>query len=234
MTFRLLSAAGLLAGLMFAATAAESKDAAAAKEALAEVGDLVGTWKAAATGTVDGRKLNWTETHTWGWKFKDGNAWMAVEAKDGRFFTAGDLTYNPKTRTYRLTAKDKDGKERAYEGKLTGGKLVLTHRDAATGDDHKLSIGTLASGARMTIKQEVQEKGKGPYADQFVMNGSKEGEALAGGGGKKNICCVTGGLGTMAVSFSGKTYYVCCSGCRDEFNADPKKYVDEFEKKKRK
>jgi YHS domain-containing protein len=45
---------------------------------------------------------------------------------------------------------------------------------------------------------------------------------------------VTGGLGTSTVSFGGKTYYVCCSGCRDEFNANPKKYVDEFEKNKKK
>lgn len=234
MTYRLLSAAGLLAGMMAATVAAESKDAAAAKEALAEVGDLIGTWKESATGAVDGKKLNWSETHSWGWRFKDGNAWIAVEAKDGKYFTTGDLTYSPKSRTYKLTAKGKDGKERVYEGKLSGGKLVLTHRDTATGDALKLSIGTLAGGARMTVKKEVQEKGKGPYTDVFVMNGSKEGEALAGGGGKKNICCVTGGLGTMAVSFNGKTYYVCCSGCRDEFNASPKKYVDEFEKKNKK
>ena len=65
------------------------------------------------------------------------------------------------------------------------------------------------------------------------MAGTKEGESFSGGG-KKPECVVTGGLGTMQVSYNGKTYYVCCSGCADEFKARPKKYVDEFEKKMKK
>jgi YHS domain-containing protein len=32
----------------------------------------------------------------------------------------------------------------------------------------------------------------------------------------------------------GKTYYVCCSGCRTEFNESPAKYVAEFEARKAK
>ena len=35
------------------------------------------------------------------------------------------------------------------------------------------------------------------------------------------------------VSFQGKTYYVCCSGCRDAFNEEPEKYIAEFEAKKK-
>ena len=29
----------------------------------------------------------------------------------------------------------------------------------------------------------------------------------------------------MTVSYKGKTYPVCCSGCRDEFNDNPEKYA---------
>ncbi len=29
----------------------------------------------------------------------------------------------------------------------------------------------------------------------------------------------------MTVSYQGKSYPICCSGCRDEFNEDPEKYV---------
>ena len=39
------------------------------------------------------------------------------------------------------------------------------------------------------------------------------------------VCPVTGGLGTMAVSHAGKTYYVCCTGCREAFDKDPERYV---------
>lgn len=109
---------------------------------------------------------------------------------------------------------------------------MLRDKDAATGDVHRLTVYTLADGARMIVQSEVQAKGKGPFADVFKVAATREGESLAGGG-KRNTCVVTGGLGTMPVSYMGKTYYVCCSGCRDEFNADPKKYADEFEKRKK-
>jgi YHS domain-containing protein len=41
---------------------------------------------------------------------------------------------------------------------------------------------------------------------------------------------VTGGLGTIAVSYKGQTYYVCCGGCKDAFEADPEKYVKAIKK----
>jgi hypothetical protein len=45
-------------------------------------------------------------------------------------------------------------------------------------------------------------------------------------------CVVSGGLGTMAISYQGKTYHVCCSGCRDAFKDEPEKYIKEFEERK--
>jgi YHS domain-containing protein len=33
------------------------------------------------------------------------------------------------------------------------------------------------------------------------------------------------------VSYMGKSYFVCCSGCKEEFDANPKKYVDAAKKK---
>ncbi len=35
----------------------------------------------------------------------------------------------------------------------------------------------------------------------------------------------------MRVTYNGKEYYVCCSGCREEFKADPEKYIKEAAKK---
>ena len=40
--------------------------------------------------------------------------------------------------------------------------------------------------------------------------------------------------GTSTVSYMGQTYYVCCTGCRDEFNANPTKYIDEYKAKQAK
>ncbi|MCP4510175.1 MAG: YHS domain-containing protein, partial [Fuerstiella sp.] len=39
---------------------------------------------------------------------------------------------------------------------------------------------------------------------------------------------VTGGLGTIAVSYKGKKYYVCCQGCVQAFNDDPETIIAEY------
>jgi YHS domain len=62
---------------------------------------------------------------------------------------------------------------------------------------------------------------------------NKVGESL-GAKEKKNLCIVTGGLGTSTVMYKGQTFYVCCSGCRDAFNENPEKFIKEWEAKKNK
>jgi YHS domain-containing protein len=41
------------------------------------------------------------------------------------------------------------------------------------------------------------------------------------------LCIVTEGRGTISVSYKGKSYYVCCSGCKDLFNKDPESILAE-------
>jgi YHS domain-containing protein len=35
----------------------------------------------------------------------------------------------------------------------------------------------------------------------------------------------------MPVAYEGKTYYVCCTGCKEAFLADPKAFLAKAEKK---
>jgi len=49
---------------------------------------------------------------------------------------------------------------------------------------------------------------------------------------KKNECIVSGGQGTITISYKGETYYVCCSGCADAFKENPEKYINEYKAKK--
>jgi hypothetical protein len=38
-------------------------------------------------------------------------------------------------------------------------------------------------------------------------------------------CIISGGLGSMSVTYKGKSYPVCCSGCAAAFNDDPEKWL---------
>lgn len=236
MTRRVLTAPALLAGL-FALTApgADTKaDAAKAKKALQDVGDFVGQWNLTGESKAAGRLTSWKETASWGWKFKGDDAWLTVEVADGKYFKTGELRYLPAKKAYQLTVTDKAGKEQVFTGDYKRGKLVLERKDEKTGDVYRLSMNTLSEGVRFALQYEVQTGGKGLPTPLYKAAGNKEGETFAGGKvNKKPDCVVTGGAGTIPVSYMGKTYYVCCSGCREEFEANPKKYVDAFEKGKK-
>jgi hypothetical protein len=232
MRARLLAALMGVGVLALSASADKAADATKAALQADEVSSLVGRWKADGDAKVKGKKEIWKETIDWGWKFdKAGNSWLALSIDGGKFATGGTLKYDPAKKVYVLSVTDKDGAETVYAGKAGKKGLVVEGKDAA-GDVRRLTLVTLADGARLTVKAEVQQGGKGPFSELYKVAATKEGESFAGGGGKKKECIVTGGLGTIAVNFAGQTYYVCCSGCKEEFEANPKKYVDELAKKK--
>jgi YHS domain-containing protein len=219
--------------IMVPAFAEDKKPDPVAKAALQKIGDYIGEWKANGKTKVTGKETLWKETLQFGWKFKDGESWIALEIVEGKFNKSGEVKYDSTKKAYKLKLLDKEKKETNFEGTITKNQLVFTSKDAESGDVQKLTLYTIADGARMVMKYETQAKGKGLFNELYSLAGNKEGESFAGGGGKKPECIVTGGAGTMAVNYMGKTYYVCCSGCREEFDANPKKYVDAYEKSKK-
>lgn len=231
MTHRLFAFATLATGILALASGAAETPAQKAKRVLQEeAGEFIGMWKGEGK---DGDKNFWKEEADWGWKFKEGDAWIAFKVDGNKALADGTLRYDSKAKQFTLTTKNAEGKELVYTGKFNSRReLLLEATEPTSKDYHKLKLYTVANGARMILKDEVKEGGKGLPSVAFESALTKEGESFAGGK-KKNECIVTGGLGTIAVSFGGKTYFVCCSGCRDEFNADPKKYVAEFEAKKK-
>jgi len=46
-------------------------------------------------------------------------------------------------------------------------------------------------------------------------------------------CIISQGLGTTQVSYQGKTYWVCCSGCAAAFNDDPEMWIAEAAKREK-
>ena len=228
---RLLSCLALVAGLFaLTGTAADKKDVEKTKAALGELGDFIGQWN---LNGEDAKKALSKEVWTWGWKFPKKETdplGMAIEIKDGKVFTGGFVTYDLDKKEYKFALTGKDGKAQDFTGKLAKGVLKIERTDSNK-DVYKLSINTAANGIRLVGTYEVVTGGKGLGTTIYKVSGSKEGESIAGGG-KKNECIVTGGAGTIAVSALGRSFFVCCSGCRDEFNANPKKYIDEFDKNK--
>jgi hypothetical protein len=227
-------ALGLMVGLLAAglrSLAADSKpDPKKVKEGLQELGEFIGEWNASG-GPVVGNKGIWKETVNWGWRFKGDDCWLTVDFKDGKLYKSGEMRYLPDKKLYQLTVTTADGKKQAFEGELKSSNLTLEFVDPATKATQQLVMNTAAEGVRFIYRVNTKAEGTTIWKKEFLVQATKVGQAL-GPKEKKNLCIVSGGVGTSTVSYKGQTYYVCCSGCRDAFNENPEKYIKEWEAKK--
>lgn len=203
------------------------------REALQPFNDLVGTWNGTATpyGTRDEQQKNfWIETIAVEWQFKGGDAWIQLAFGKSKNFTTGELRYVPDKDHYTLALKTPDKKSLVFTGQLKD-KVLTVDRDAEQ-ETQRLVV-TMLHSNRFLYRYDVRPAGKTLFTKKYYVGATKEGESFAAGDGRPE-CVVSGGLGTSPVTYMGKTYYVCCSGCRAEFQEDPAKYVKEFEEKQKK
>jgi len=209
-------------------------DSEESKEALQQLQEFVGKWK--ASGGPDGKKGGtpiWSETIEWGWKFKGEDIALVMKVSGGKFVTEGELRYLPEKKRYQLTLADPKGAKKTFMGQLKNEVLTLERLDKDTNERQQVVMNTAADGVRFLYRFKKAEEGRTLFSGVYLVQATREGESL-GASQKKNECVVSGGAGTTPVSYKGETFYVCCSGCADAFRENPEKYIKEFKAKKKK
>ncbi|HEY3787654.1 MAG TPA: YHS domain-containing protein [Urbifossiella sp.] len=197
---------------------------------------LVGSWK--GTGYPEGTREEraaglWTETVAWGWQFNENNAWLTATFDKGKYFTDGELHYNVEKSVYQLTLKTIDKKKLTFTGTLKEKVLSLERSGGPGGEDQRI-VFSLLHHNRHLYRFETKAAGSPlGFTKIWQVGATKEGVPFAEVP-KGPECVVSGGLGTMKVSYKGKEYHVCCSGCRDAFKENPEKWIKEFEAKAKK
>lgn len=198
-------------------------------EALAPFSHLIGGWNGTAIPSANKLK-GWKETHRWAWKFEKGTpVGLSMELTGDKTLGKGALKFDAAKKTYTLDATDPEGKPATYVGAIdkAGKALVLSRSIPATKAKERLSLFLNSNKIRYGLLLERQEAGAPQYAKIIDVGMTKEGEAFAAGGAAADLpkCIITGGSASMTVSHAGKSYPICCSGCRDEFEGNPEKYV---------
>lgn len=217
--------------LMFASHApAEDDKVAAEKKALQPVQTFVGDWKGQGMpkgGTA--AKDAWSDEAEWAWEFKGGHAAIVFKSPANKYYAGGRLVAGEKEGTYTLTLTLPDGKtEEKFTGTVSkNGDLEVKNEAAAAGRPERITFELVAKGKRMLTTYFA--KGQ-PLAE---IGSTRKGSGF-GKDAQGPECVVTGGVGTSTVSYKGQTYYVCCGGCREEFNENPEKILAEFKARKEK
>jgi YHS domain-containing protein len=234
-------ALGLALGVL--AVSARTTEAAPApskaqKKALQQLQAFVGGWKGSG-----GTKLRpgprdpfWSEKVMWSWKFKGDDCWMLLTFDGGKFLKSAEVRYLADKKKYQLIGTPVKGTGTfTFEGTWDEDdqKLTMQRVDADSKDTQRVRINLAGDGVRLVYVVDRKTSGGTIWKPEFALGATKLGESLALTK-KGPECIVSGGRGTISVSYMGTSYYVCCSGCADAFKENPKKYVDEYNKKKKK
>ncbi len=216
-------------------------------EVMKPVQIMLGSWKGTTQKQIGDFKA--LDEPAWVWDFqtnRDQPAMVMTSAKSP-YFRDARLTYITDEKLFTLIATDPEGKVREFEG--TFSKPV----EEFQGDDQKMHVKyqlqlrqTNGESARDTWQVTFNQQENHRYLVELARkSGSnflrfdtiatqRQGTSFAksdvGYGDRE--CIISGGLGVTQVSFKGKNYWVCCSGCKAAFDEDPATWIAEYEAKK--
>lgn len=103
------------------------------------------------------------------------------------------------------------------------------HLDSSDGLNQRWTFQRRSSN-RWTILVETKPTASSVWSRLIELGMTREGTTIALGDGQKK-CVVTGGLGEIEVMVSGRTVFVCCSGCREALLDDPEAFLPKIEKR---
>ncbi|HVS40449.1 MAG TPA: YHS domain-containing protein [Gemmataceae bacterium] len=230
-----LLASFLLAAVPLPALSAGDPPKRAPKEALQAFNDLIGSWRGSGEpfGTREEKQKGfWQESIAWQWQFKGDDVWLSAAFDKGKYFNAAELRYLPDDDRYQLTLHTAAKEDWVFKGTLDDRRLTVERTDDKTGEAQRLIV-TLLHADRYLYRFEVKPADHTAFAQLYQVGATKEGGSFAVVDDGP-ICVVSGGHGTMSTVYKGKTYYFCCTGCRDAFKDNPEKYIKEFEERQAK
>ena len=201
---------------------------------------LIGSWN----GTSRNAAL---DQPGWAWDLKTDPKQPALKIKSekGKYIREGRLTFHPSSQEFEFTATDGDGKPHVFRGAFSEPvqdvpgddkklqrtyKLQLTEQEAnADGEQLRLVINQQEN--NRYILEAYRKRGTGAFNRVDSVNTQREGTsfALSDTDYGDKTCIISQGLGTISVSYKGKSYWVCCSGCKAAFDDEPEKWIAKFE-----
>lgn len=225
---------GFLASRVSMVAEEDTADQQVLKKKLVKLQPFIGAWKGVGQPQRGSSKDAWIEEADWQWDFADKDVAVTFSTPKGKYMTAARITSGDEEHTFRLTANPRDKPEDAvqYEGKSNEEDELIfeitEHRDDMP---DRISIRTVANGDRLIVYLERRRGTTDRFSRLAEIGYTKKGSGF-GKGTTYVECVITGGLGTIPVVHEGKTYYVCCTGCRDLFLADPEKALAEYRQRK--
>lgn len=185
----------------------------------------------------------------WVWDFQTDRSRPALvsHSDDHPYFHQISLTWLPGDEQFQLTIEEQKGNRHVLRGTWVEGaepreesdgkklqrtyKLLLTQVEPSDGEQWQVMFNQLDNNQFL-----VDLKKKSATASQFgpldTVRQQRAGTsfAVAESDNPGPKCIISGGLGSMSVTYKGRSYPVCCSGCAAAFNDDPERWLAKLAK----
>ena len=209
---------------------------------------MLGTWRGITQREIgDFKGIDQPE---WVWDFQSDREQpaMVMESTEGPYFREARLTYDVERQVFRLTTTDSEAAQRTFEGHFTQQPADVQGDDKKLQRTYKLELTEVEPVDPKDQWQVVfnQQENNRYLMELYRRTGStfrrfetvatqREGTSFALNDEDygERTCVISGGLGTIQVSYEGKSYWVCCTGCQAAFNEDPVTWIAEFEAKQK-
>jgi len=189
---------------------------------------MLGKWRGTTNKEFKGFKK--VEELEWIWDFRTSRAQPALTVKSDKspYISEGRMTYLPEKELFQFTATTPEGTQHVMTGtfvsepeEFTGDdnkpqkKYKLSLAEADTDHDEAWQVDFDQQENNRYLVKVFRKRGGGKFQLVDTVGTQRQGTSVAANdedyGEKK--CIISGGLGTMTVSYNGKSYYVCCTGC---------------------
>lgn len=194
--------------------------------ALKPFAGLVGEWRGTGQPQRGSAKGAWAETAGWAWKLTPDSAALELTVAKGKFLRSATLRPGKGPNAFALDAVLADGTKRTFAGTYAEKKPLTLAAGPPDGDGPRKVVLTPLHETRFLLLFEGKNEEGSGFRRLAEVGFTRQGVAFAAGESGP-VCIVTEGRGTTQVSYKGKTYWVCCSGCKDLFNEDPEAVLAE-------
>lgn len=193
---------------------------------------LIGSWRGVGQVRRGSTQGAWVEEAEWTWRFEGDSRILYLRSPDSKYIREAWLSANDRSEQYELKVKLADVEQPVnYRGKRTEtGAYEFQTETRVAHVPQRVTMRSLAGDKRLVILYERQLTEK-RFIRMAEVGLTRKGSDFASETTFVE-CIVTGGKGTIPVTHEGKTYYVCCSGCRDYFNEQPAKVLAAYQNKR--
>ena len=198
-------------------------------EKLRPLNSVVGSWRGVGQPKRGSRAGAWQEQIVCRWDFSGAKPVVRFDAENGRQFQSLVFAL-PDDAALILTQLSEGTTAITYSGAIPDkwpGKIQLISAPDADGVVFRCTIEQL-SDIRLVLLFERRTSPNGNFRRIAGIGYTRSGHRLASSSGNQRECVVTGGHGSIPVIHEGKTWYVCCEGCRQAFEESPEEIIAEY------